>query len=293
MSGEQPGPPPWGAPPGPGTPVPPGYQPTWPTSAPPGHAPPVRVRPAGGWFALPISLIVLAVLAVVLVGVTQADGLRAADDGDVVSSGDSVSVSLVEGATYHVYVPDGSQAVPQQCLLGSDEGTGSIPFGADGPLWQDDPFVADDGSAWTLVGSFESPVEGDALVGCLASPTTGVYVQPDERPFVFLGFAVMGAGLVGLVAVILIVVFAVMRSRSRRRQQLVGPYGGVWTGGPYPGAWGDHPGQGGASPRDRHPHTGDVGGSSGGADTGGGSSSHGGYSGGGGFDGGGSGGDGG
>ena len=219
-----------------------------PWQAPAGWGPgyPAAPRPAksprAGWYALPASLLVLAVVLVVAVVAAQWDELNAADDGE--SAGPNtpgVSMTLVRDYPYEVFVeidPTESAAPGGggMCVLTPTGGSPTaVAVGGERGSFRENE-VARSGVRYRYLGEFPAPLSGRARISC-AGWDGRLLVRPDDRPFVVLGVTVLAAGVLGLLALVAFVVVIMLRSRRPRQPpyQPYGQYGPYQPYGPYPG----------------------------------------------------------
>ncbi|NDU77077.1 hypothetical protein GWI34_31320 [Actinomadura sp. DSM 109109] len=197
------GPPPAGPGPGPG----------------PGWAPrPRRAGPSAGWYALPIALLLVAVigffttLALLWDDSEVADGPAAAGDP---ASG--VTVRLTEGYGYFVYVREGGPP-PYACQVEAGERSGPV------QLTRKNSWSASDRASYRYTATFRAPVSGVARLTCRGAEGT-ILVTPDDTAHGYLGLALLtGLGLGGLAAVAFAVTFLRRGGAKRKAVAAPGPY---------------------------------------------------------------------
>src|SRR5437868_2706810 len=191
----------------------------WPGSNPPVGPPPMGppptgpswqsppIKPSAGWYALPVVFVLIAVIGLgVVVGLFL-------DDSDVAggpsASGDpraGVRVELTEGHGYFVYVQNGS-SVPYSCSLrqGTDIGTLT--------LTRKNSWSASDHPGYEYAATFEAPVNGSALIICRGGGTR-ILVTPDDTADFYLGMAVLGAVLFGVLAILAFIFLPLRRGNA-------------------------------------------------------------------------------
>lgn len=181
--------------------------------------PPPPIRPAAGWYALPISLGVLAVLIFFGAFALLWTESEVADGPSSEGPESGVALRLEEGYGYFVYVRDGASE-PRSCAVVTGEGT--IPV----RLTTEHSWVASEVENYAYAATFTSPVTGQAQVACQG--TGGwIRVQPDDASLLYLGLAFfLSLGFV-VVALATLPVIMLRRSAARRRAAAV-------TGPPYP-----------------------------------------------------------
>ncbi|MGI5202712.1 hypothetical protein ACQEU6_14215 [Spirillospora sp. CA-108201] len=185
----------------------------------PGWAPRQRrVGPSAGWYALPIALVLVAVigffttLAVLWDDSEVAEGPSAAGDP---ASG--VTVRLTEGYGYFVYVREGGPT-PYACRVEAGERSGPV------PLTRKNSWSASDHASYRYTATFKAPVSGDARLTCRGADGP-ILVTPDDTAHGYLGLALLAAlGLGGLAAVAFAVTFLRRGGAKRRAATTAGPY---------------------------------------------------------------------
>ncbi|QFG25952.1 hypothetical protein [Actinomadura sp. WMMB 499] len=185
-------------------------------AGPAGPTPPIR--PAAGWYALPITLGVLAILIFFGAFALLWSDSEIAEGPSAEGPESGVGLHMEEGFGYFVYVRDGASE-PQSCEVVSGERT--IPV----RLTTANAWVASDIDSYRYAATFAAPVTGQAQVVCQG--TGGwIRVQPDDASLLYLGlsfFASLGLVIIALAA---LPVIMLRRSSARRRAAAV-------TGPPY------------------------------------------------------------
>ncbi|WP_168220882.1 hypothetical protein [Actinomadura sp. WMMA1423] len=204
--------PPMGPPPvGPGQPGPGLPEPGW---APRRQ----RISPSAGWYALPVVLVLVAVIGLLTTLVVLWDESEAAQGPASVGDAESgVAVRLTEGYDYYVYVREGG-ASPYACRIESGEQSGPV------TLTRRNSWSASNRTSYRYTATFTAPVSGDARLTCRGADGP-ILVTPDESANGYLGFAVLGAlGLGGLAALAFIVTILRRSGAKRRAATASGPY---------------------------------------------------------------------
>ncbi|GGV25651.1 hypothetical protein GCM10010182_55440 [Actinomadura cremea] len=180
--------------------------------------PPPPIRPAAGWYALPITLGVLAVLIFFGAFALLWTDSEVADGPSAEGPESGVTLRMEEGYGYFVYVRDGGSE-PRSCAVVTGERT--IPV----RLTTENSWVASEVDSHTYAATFTAPVTGEAQVAC--EGTGGwIRVQPDDAALLYLGLSFFASlGLV-VIALASLPVIMLRRSSSRRRAAAV-------TGPPY------------------------------------------------------------
>ncbi|WP_067462793.1 hypothetical protein [Actinomadura macra] len=171
---------------------------------------PLPIKPSAGWYALPVVFTLVAVI-----GLAVALGLFL-DDSDVAegpsASGDpraGVRVELTEGYTYFVYVQSGASD-PYSCSLRQGTATGTI------SLTHKNSWSASDHPGYEYAATFAAPVNGPALITCRGTGAR-MLVTPDDTADFYLGIAVLGAVLLGVLAILAFIFLPVRRGSAKRR----------------------------------------------------------------------------
>ncbi|WP_433468643.1 hypothetical protein [Spirillospora sp. CA-128828] len=202
----------------PGSNPPTGPPPMGPGPAGPNWAPPQRIRPGAGWYALPIVLVLVAVVGFFTMVALLWDGSEVADGPSAV--GDSVSgvrIELTEGYGYFVYVRTGGSS-PYACRVQVGEQSGPV------RLTRKNSWSASDHASYRYTATFTAPVSGDALLTCQGADGP-LLVTPDDTVHGYLGLALLTAlGLGGLAAVAFVVTLLRRGGAKRRTVTAAGPY---------------------------------------------------------------------
>jgi hypothetical protein len=172
--------------------------------------PPV-VRPAAGWYAVPVVLVLIAVAATAIVlGVTW-NASQAA--GGPPAKGDpaaGIQVQLVGGHAYFLYVQP-STAPPTSCTVAS-----AITPATPVALTRENSWNAADRPGLRYAATFTAPASGRARLTCQGAANP-MLVTPDDTVHGVIGLTVLLAlGVVGAGAVFFLVIF--LRRRSVRRR---------------------------------------------------------------------------
>ncbi|OLT34500.1 hypothetical protein BJF79_33390 [Actinomadura sp. CNU-125] len=179
--------------------------------------PPPPIRPAAGWYALPITMGVLAVVVFFGAFALLWNESEVADGRPVEGPESGVSLRLEEGYGYFVYVRDAAE--PDECRVVSGERT--IPV----RLTDEHSWVASEVDSYAYAATFTAPVTGQAQVAC-AGTGGWIRVQPDDASLLYLGLSFfLSLGLL-IVALVSLPIIMLRRSGARRRAAAV-------TGPPY------------------------------------------------------------
>jgi hypothetical protein len=193
----------------PGSNLPMGPPPAGRGQVPPPWTPQRRAGPRGGWYALPVALLLAAVVGFFTVLALLWDDSKVA--GGPKAAGvpaRGVAVRLSEGHGYFLYVRTGS-STPYACAVRAGERSGPI------RLTRKNSWSASDRAGYRYTATFEAPVTGAALLTCRGTDGL-VLVVPDDTADAYIGFAVFAALAVGGLAVLGFVVIAFRRSAARR-----------------------------------------------------------------------------
>ncbi|QKW35351.1 hypothetical protein HUT06_15975 [Actinomadura sp. NAK00032] len=193
----------------PGSNLPMGPPPAGPGQAAPSWPPPRRAGPGAGWYALPVALLLAAVVGFFTLVAFLWDDSEAADGpkavGDPVRG---VAVQLSEGYGYFLYVRTGG-STPYSCAVRAGERSGPI------RLSRKNSWSVSDRPGYRYTATFEAPVTGAALLTCRGTDGP-ILVAPDDTAHAYLGLALFVALGVGGLAVLSFVVVAFRRSAARR-----------------------------------------------------------------------------
>ncbi|XVQ13854.1 hypothetical protein ACQP1W_15330 [Spirillospora sp. CA-255316] len=183
------------------------------------------IRPGSGWYALPLSLVLVPLLLFIVVFALNWENSQVADGPS--AGGDAragISVELTAGHTYFLYVRLGDPA-PSSCALTGQDGRPD-PF----PLTREHDWSASDRTGYRYAATFEAPRSGSARLTCEGA-VGDMLMTPDDTAYGYLGLAllaVLGFGAAGAVA---FVVIAMMRNNGVKRRRAAmappppGPYG--------------------------------------------------------------------
>lgn len=204
----------------------------WPGSNPPMGPPPVgqgqpepgwtprrqRIRPSAGWYALPIVLVLVAVIGFFTVLALLWDDSEAAEGPAAVGDpATGVSLRLTEGYGYFVYVREGGPS-PYACRVEAGERSGPV------QLTRKNSWSASDHTSYRYTATFTAPVSGDARLTCRGADGP-ILVTPDDTAHGYLGLALLTAlGLGGLAAVAFVVTILRRGGAKRRAATTAGPY---------------------------------------------------------------------
>ncbi|MES9540251.1 hypothetical protein [Actinomadura sp. NPDC000600] len=206
------GPPPAGPPPaGPGQPAHGLPEPGW---APRRQ----RISPGAGWYALPIALVLVAVIGFLAMAWLLWDDSEVASGPVAVGDAESgVIVRLTEGYDYFVYVREGG-AAPYACRVEAGERSGPV------QLTRKNSWSASARASYRYTATFTAPVSGDARLTCRGADGP-VLVAPDDSANGYLGFALLAALGLGALAAVAFIVTILRRSGAKRRAATAaGPY---------------------------------------------------------------------
>ncbi|QXJ25430.1 hypothetical protein AGRA3207_006921 [Actinomadura graeca] len=181
-----------------------------PPPAGPPWSPPPPVKPSAGWYALPVLFTLVAVVGLAVVLALFLDDSNVAEGPS--ASGDpraGLRVELTEGHTYFVYVRDGSP-VPYSCSLRQGTETGTV------ALTRRNSWSASDHAGYDYAATFEAPLNGTALLTCRGTGAR-MLVTPDDTADFYLGVAVLGAVLLGVLAILAFIFLPVRRGNAKRR----------------------------------------------------------------------------
>ncbi|WP_089312272.1 hypothetical protein [Actinomadura mexicana] len=185
----------------------------------PGWTPPRRrVGPSAGWYALPIVLVLVAVIGFLTVLALLWDDSEVAEGpvavGDPASG---VALRLTEGYGYFVYVREGGPS-PYACRVEAGEQSGPV------QLTRKNSWSASDHASYRYTATFRAPVSGDARLTCRGAEGP-ILVTPDDTAHGYLGLALLTAlGLGGLAAVAFVVTILRRGGARRRAATAPGPY---------------------------------------------------------------------
>ncbi|MEU6034976.1 hypothetical protein ABZ801_06180 [Actinomadura sp. NPDC047616] len=171
---------------------------------------PPPVRPAAGWYALPVVLLLAAVIGMTAVIAATWDASEAAQADPVVVDGrGTMRPDLAAGRRYLLYVPSGT---PEPASCAATVGAWSVPLA----LTRTDPWSATRRHGYRFVASFRAPASGPTRLTC-AGAVSRLMIAPDDAVHGLLGLAALAAmALAGAGAVSLVVIF-VRRRLTRRR----------------------------------------------------------------------------
>ncbi|MBB6393873.1 hypothetical protein BKA00_000787 [Actinomadura coerulea] len=177
-----------------------------------------RVGPSAGWYALPIALVLVAVIGFATVLAFLWDDSEVA--GGPAAVGDpasGVTVRLTEGYGYFVYVREGGPS-PYACRVEAGERSGPV------QLTRKNSWSASDHASYRYTATFRAPVSGDARLTCRGAEGP-ILVTPDDTADGYLGLSLLTAlGLGGLAAVAFIVTILRRSGAGRRAVTAEGPY---------------------------------------------------------------------
>jgi hypothetical protein len=191
----------------------------WPrVNAPEGPAPPVPswspppVRPAAGWYAVPVALVVLAAAGLLTtLALTRDDTGTAAGPAVTGDAAAGIRVRLEEGRTYFLYVRrDGS--APFGCAVDRDA-RGHL------RLTRKNSWSAADRPGYRYTASMTAPVTGTAVLTCRGTDGP-LLVAPDGTAGFYLGLAFLAALAACVAAAAGFVVTLTRRSRADQRARL-------------------------------------------------------------------------
>ncbi|MGI5321670.1 hypothetical protein [Actinomadura nitritigenes] len=204
----------------------------------PGPAPPAPawstppVRPAAGWYAVPVALVVLAA-AGLFTTLALARGDASAGAGPAVT-GDAaagVSVRLKAGRTYFLYVRRDGTA-PFGCAVehgsAQDGGHGGVHGGVHGGergrvrLTRKNSWSAADRPGYRYTASLTAPVTGAAVLTCRGTDGP-LLVAPDGTAGFYTGLAFLAVLAACVAAAAGFVLTLTRRSRADQRARLGAP----------------------------------------------------------------------
>jgi hypothetical protein len=204
-----------------------------PVGPPPPSRPPLRepppVRPIAGWYALPVILLVGAVILVIVAFAANWDQTEAADGpratGDVRAG---LEVTMTGGHDYLIYVRTGDSK-PTSCTVAREDEP-ALPV----PLRTTAPWAVTPPTGHVFGAAFEAPLSGDAELTCRGTDGD-VTVVPDDTVYGYVGLWFIVAMFVGGVGVVSFVVVLGLRigSARRRRQAMAAPLGPRNPYGPF------------------------------------------------------------
>lgn len=177
-----------------------------------------RIRPSAGWYALPIVLVLVAVIGFFTVLALLWDDSEVAEGpvavGDPASG---VTLRLTEGFGYFVYVREGGPS-PYACRVEAGEQSGPV------QLTRKNSWSASDRASYRYTATFRAPVSGDARLTCRGADGA-ILVTPDDTAHGYLGLALLTAlGLGGLAAVAFVVTILRRGGAKRRAVTTAGPH---------------------------------------------------------------------
>jgi hypothetical protein len=166
---------------------------------------PPAVRPTAGWYLLPLALVLFAVVLVAAVIRLNWDAFEAADEKPVVDASGMMTMRMVEGRSYFLYVPQGESA-PNSCTVASTRVE----------LTKRNSWAAPARPGHRYVGTIQAPVTGPALINC-PDVRTPVMVAPDASVRDHLGLSVLLAMAMAAAGVGSFVVIFLHRRGGKRR----------------------------------------------------------------------------
>jgi hypothetical protein len=196
----------------------------WPGSdlpvGPPPHQPPPpppeppRIRPAAGWYAVPMVLLAIAVVIVVAAFAANWDESEAADGprrtGDARAG---IRIEVTGGHDYFLFVRT-SDPSPTACALAHPPGTDAVPV----PLTRANSWTITPPTGYRHGATFTAPRSGTVEVTC--EGTAGpVQVVPDDTSYGYMALGMIGSLLVAAAGVIAFIVILVMRMNSAKRHR--------------------------------------------------------------------------
>ncbi|MFF0524728.1 hypothetical protein ACFYTC_39070 [Actinomadura nitritigenes] len=199
-------------------------------NAPEGPAPPAPawstppVRPAAGWYAVPVTLVVLAA-AGLFTTLALARGDTGAGAGPAVS-GDAASgvpVRLKAGRTYFLYVRRDGTA-PFGCAVEHGGVQGGVQGGERGRvrLTRKNSWSAADRPGYRYTASLTAPVTGAAVLTCRGTDGP-LLVAPDGTAGFYTGLAFLAVLAACVAAAAGFVLTLTRRSRADQRARLGAP----------------------------------------------------------------------
>ncbi|WP_173100088.1 hypothetical protein [Actinomadura verrucosospora] len=188
-------------------------------NVPDGPAPPAAscgpppVRPAAGWYAVPVALVVLAAAGLLTaLALPRGDADAAAGPAVAGDAAAGLPVRLEEGRTYFLYVRrDGSS--PFGCAVVHDGGRSRV------RLTRKDSWSADDRPGRRYTASMTAPVSGAAVLTCRGTDGP-LLVAPDGTGDFYVGLAFLGALAACVAAAAGFVLTLTRRSRADQRARL-------------------------------------------------------------------------
>ena len=186
------------------------------------------IRPAASWYVVPCALVLVAVVELLVVVILNFGDLRVAEDPNGTGSAVSgVQIYLVEGHDYFVYTED-SVGTPTACGVAGAGGAGSVAL-TRGNSWSASTTESVDGRSYDYSGTFTSPVTGTVTVSC-QGVDGGLMVKPDDTSLLYLGFAMMAAAGLTVLALAAFLIVILRRSGAKRAalaasRPVKGPYG--------------------------------------------------------------------
>jgi hypothetical protein len=177
---------------------------------------PPPVRPAAGWYAVPVALVVLAAAGLLTaLALTRDDAGTAAGPAVTGDAAAGIGVRLAEGRTYFLYVRrDGS--APFGCAV-EDGGAG-----ARVRLTRKNSWSAADRPGYRYTASMTAPVTGTAVLTCRGTDGP-LLVAPDGTAGFYLGLAFLAALAACVAAAGGFVLTLTRRSRADQRARLGTP----------------------------------------------------------------------
>ncbi|MBO2455781.1 hypothetical protein J4573_52505 [Actinomadura barringtoniae] len=174
-------------------------------------APRQPVRPRAGWYALPAILILSAVVSFGLTLAVNFDDTRVSDDPSAAgNAATGVTVGMVSGHSYFVYVRDGASA-PTACSI-RKPGTAAIPL----DLTKKNDWASSDYKSYHYASTFQAPFGGNAVTVTCQGVNGSIVVMPDDTSSFYLGIAVIVGGILGGLGVIAFIVIIVRRRNAKR-----------------------------------------------------------------------------
>jgi hypothetical protein len=189
-----------------------------PHQPPPHQAPlarpePPPIRPAGGWYALPGSVLVGAALLVIVViafnfgGMERADGPQASGDAR-----EGIKIELTGDHNYYLFVPNGS-SMPTGCAVAPADGE-AVPV----QLTRAESWNATPPSGHRHAATFRAPFSGSADLTCKGAPER-MEVVPSDIAYGYIALAVIGAVSLGVVGGAILIMILMLRTNSAKRHR--------------------------------------------------------------------------
>jgi hypothetical protein len=173
--------------------------------------PPQPIRPRAGWYALPVTLILVAVVGFLLTLALNLDDNRVSDDPS--AAGDAargVTLGMVAGHDYFVYVHDGGTR-PTACSVRKP---GVAPIALE--LTRSNSWASSDYKSYRYAATFQAPIGGNAVTVTCQGTTGSIVVMPDDTSSFYLGLALIIGCVLGGLGIVAFIVIAVRRRNAKR-----------------------------------------------------------------------------